>query len=416
MVRRARSLVVVLLAISSFLSVLLFVANNSKLNVQKPDAHADTINEGYHAHERRENEGQEAKRKEKREQLQQNIRVREKMQVEEEKRAALKGIQNEESYDKERKEMLAKEGFWGNEVEEVARAPVNTLKMEKVMRERREMLKARCVEMVSAAQRNKPPNSKEFLVSKKYQLMYCNVFKAASSTWLTHYLKMAGVSSQQIATYRDSPVEAARRFYPRPSPSDLQYYSRDLHYTSFLIVRDPFQRLLSAYRDKIEFNKQDYYSSLRCRIQEASYILPELKDKQKPEELKPEFIGQQKKCSPSFRKFVEFVLSEEEKGNDHNEHWAPYYRFCTPCQFPFDYILHFETLTEDETFLLEKVPGLKDVLTSERFHSSHTDYSSVTPQYFAQLPRPLLVALYTLYRTDFEIFGYSFDRYFDIVT
>ncbi|KAK4328898.1 hypothetical protein Pmani_000707 [Petrolisthes manimaculis] len=415
MVRRARSLVVLLLAISSFLSVLLFVSNNSKLNLQKPDVHGDTINEVNHAHERRENEGQEAKRQEKREHLQQNLRVKEeKKVVEEEKKKAssLKGIQKEESYDKERKAVLVK---GGHEVDEVVRTPVHTLKMEKVMKERREMLQARCVEMVSPTQRNKPPNSREFLVSKKYQLMYCNVFKAASSTWLNHYLKMAGVHLQHSDS--SSPVEAARKLYPRPSPSDLQYYSRDLHYISFLIVRDPFQRFLSAYRDKIESNKQSFYRSLRCQVQKASYILPELKDKQKPAELQRESIGQQEEtCSPSFRKFVEFVLSEEEKGNEHNEHWAPYHRFCTPCQFPFDYILHFETLSEEEAFLLEKVPELKDVLTSTQLHDSHTDYNSATPKYFSQLPRPLLVALYTLYRTDFEIFGYSVDSYFDIVT
>lgn len=98
------------------------------------------------------------------------------------------------------------------------------------------------------------------------------------------------------------------------------------------------------------------FSSLRCDIQKASYILPELRDEhQKTAELQPEHVRGVLTCRPSFRKFVEFVLSEEEKGNDHNEHWAPYYRFCTPCQFAFDYILHFETLSEEESFLLAKV-------------------------------------------------------------
>lgn len=63
-----------------------------------------------------------------------------------------------------------------------------------------------------------------------------------------------------------------------------------------------------------------------------------------------------------------------------------------------------------------QVPGLSDVVSSERRHSSHTDYTAATPLYFSQLPRPLLIALYTFYRIDFEIFGYSVDKYFDFVT
>lgn len=97
------------------------------------------------------------------------------------------------------------------------------------------------------------------VVVGRYGLVWCNIFKAASSTWLTHFLMMAGVKRQEIVKYRNSPVEAARQFYPRPSISDLQRYKGYPHYISFLIVRDPFQRLLSAYRDKIEPTKQDFY-------------------------------------------------------------------------------------------------------------------------------------------------------------
>lgn len=78
---------------------------------------------------------------------------------------------------------------------------------------------------------------------------------------------MGGKSPQELQNLKTSPVEAARQLYPRPSPEELLSYlgsggggagvagegvGTGENYLSFIIVREPFQRLLSAYRDKIE--------------------------------------------------------------------------------------------------------------------------------------------------------------------
>lgn len=48
------------------------------------------------------------------------------------------------------------------------------------------------------------------------------------------------------------PLILARKKYPRPSLSELQRAINES--LSFLIVRHPFERLLSAYRDKLQFS------------------------------------------------------------------------------------------------------------------------------------------------------------------
>lgn len=287
---------------------------------------------------------------------------------------------------------------WASEVEELSYPPVNFSFVEETLRARRSEVEDRCRKTLSAEDLARPLNSKEFLISGRFSLVWCNVFKAASSTWLYNFLLMAGFTEEDLRKSSSSPVELARRrAYARPSPEELLAALEDPGATSFLIVRDPFERLLSAYRDKIESTKQKFYKALRCRIQQKARTKRTLD------------------CQPTFPEFVDYLLEERAKGNAPNEHWAPYYSFCSPCQVAFDYVLRFESLPEEEAFLVANVPGLSAVVKPHKVHSSHTDYGAVTRQYFSQLSALKLARLYDIYRNDFIIFGYNVTRYWEYV-
>ena len=69
---------------------------------------------------------------------------------------------------------------------------------------------------------------------------------------------MAGITHRELMTLRISPVEAARVNYLRPSINQLVDYLRKDNYQSFIIVREPFHRFLSAFKDKIEGNVKGF--------------------------------------------------------------------------------------------------------------------------------------------------------------
>lgn len=119
------------------------------------------------------------------------------------------------------------------------------------------------------------PNPWEFLVNKRFHLIWCNVFKAASTSWMYNFNILAGYSPQYLRKTNTVPLELARKRYERVSIEQVNYVAgtfpvvltannvcdfRDLQLEkamnqsiTFLIVRHPFERLLSAYRDKIMF-------------------------------------------------------------------------------------------------------------------------------------------------------------------
>lgn len=219
---------------------------------------------------------------------------------------------------------------WAKELEIVEVEEFNSAEVEKIFEQRRLLLYSQCKKM----DQDKPSvNSFEYLIDERHKLVWCSIFKSASSTWFYNFCLLAGIDTKRMEGSRTSPVQFARQTaYPRPSVQTLSS-ALSKNFTSFIIVREPFERLLSGFRDKIEA-VNSYCRKLQCIIAK------------KPTNYK---------CTPTFEEFIDYIIEEVEGGGALNEHWHPYSSFCTVCAVNYSYILHFETLTEDENYLISQV-------------------------------------------------------------
>ena len=76
---------------------------------------------------------------------------------------------------------------------------------------------------------------------QSHQVMYCENFKISSSTWATHFLRLNNITADPT-----TPLHALNKKVCHPLYGDDRNQFLNTG-KSFIVVRDPFQRLLSAY-------------------------------------------------------------------------------------------------------------------------------------------------------------------------
>ena len=134
--------------------------------------------------------------------------------------------------------------FWTEEIEEFFQ--------EQEMR--RNLVLERCSNSTTATttQQQQLLTPFQFTVDPPHHLMWCRVAKAGSTTWARVFLRLFGLRLRPNDTYHyhTKIFEAESVHLGQRSKVDYLEHDRD-KMTSFLIIRHPFDRLYSVYRDKI---------------------------------------------------------------------------------------------------------------------------------------------------------------------
>nr|XP_057906110.1 carbohydrate sulfotransferase 12 [Doryrhamphus excisus] len=249
------------------------------------------------------------------------------------------------------------------------------------------------------------------IVDDRHGIIYCYVPKVACSNWkrimiiLSESLLHDGLPPRDpLFISNDQAHNSSMHFTFNKFWKRYGKFSRHLmkvklkKYTKFLFVRDPFVRLVSAYRDKLEVGNEDFYRKF------AQVILRRYANQPTP----PSSVDEARAAGlhPSFSQFIQYLLDPQtEKEMPFNEHWRQVYRLCHPCQIQYDFVGHLESVEEDAAHLLR----LLRVDNVVEFPTSHgnTTSSSSEAHWFNTVPRESLRELYKLYEPDFRLFGYD---------
>ena len=237
------------------------------------------------------------------------------------------------------------------------------------------------------------------VVDHKRRVAYCFVPKNSCTTWKAIMANNTGVRS-------DVPFETLtkkgfiHRMLGEFGLSKETYSDKLQGYTKFIVVRHPFDRLLSAYRDKAFPNLKNgqihapYYRIKKSVLRRSSHNLT---------------AQERQSYVPSFEEFAQHVLMTS------NIHWNSYAFRCDPCHINYDYIIRLETLSTDtHMFLGDVYPEVSALPTSNAHRlaqsNKRTNDQSKTLKEFSELKSSTFFKITDKYQNELKLFGYKFNQ------
>ena len=228
-----------------------------------------------------------------------------------------------------------------------------------------------------------------------------------------HVLQFESVNDASSSLYFNPWKLSLERVFPDIIFKSLSNLSQIFSpsFTRAVFVRHPFERLASAYKERIATLPKDriqpepYYDGIRQRICRQYARFDSTRHRMSKGNPCAEFI-------PSFEHFVQYILMNTETAAGvarMDGHWKPYTVVCQVCKFQYNFIGRYETFDDDFTFLLKRLNVSDWDNRKRRGASGHTKWQY--QQLFSSLSDELICQLKRLYNDDFHFFNYRLEEY-----
>ena len=245
-------------------------------------------------------------------------------------------------------------------------------------------------------------NNDNVIVDPKHHVFYCAIPKVACASWRAALALLSGkLPDHKPATMHKIHNPEFLQTLGLHSPADLspsQLNKILQHFTKFLIVRHPLERLVSAYRDKFRtFNKWTRHFQLKYGRKIAMLYRQNVTTE-----------SLMNGHDVTFPEFLSFITDTSVPTRHRmNPHWETYQNLCHPCLLQYNHIVKFETMALDN-----------DVILNRYFHlGDNTDFfpkrniksvpsSEIMVQYYSTVPADLVRRVYEYYKVDMDMFGY----------
>lgn len=240
-------------------------------------------------------------------------------------------------------------------------------------------------------------------VCDKHKILFCQTPKVGNTQWK----KVLIVLNGRFPAVHNVPEylvhDHARNGLPRLSSLTPQEISHRLNtYFKFLIVRDPFERLISAFKDKFVKNPRNepwYKQDI------APVIIRKYRKSHRDSELTPSGLH--------FEDFVRYLgdVGDHRRRMDQQFgariiHWVTYTELCAPCEIQYSVVGHHETLEQDAPYIL-RAAGIEGLVSYPHIPPGITHYNRTkVEQYFSGISKLDIRRLFARYQSDFHLFGY----------
>ncbi|CAH1248432.1 CHST11 [Branchiostoma lanceolatum] len=245
---------------------------------------------------------------------------------------------------------------------------------------------------------------KQLIVIDKIKTIYCYIPKTGCTT-----TKFVLYNLQHNAN--ESDVDHELGWIHKQDFRLLKHYSKkeaDMRlatYNKLIVVRDPLERLASAWLDKFVHNPHrfSYIRRLQRKTLKKNWTKTTTKRSGSWNRRGSEGITSVVQSPVPFRDFIRSVIDNIYP----NAHWEPFFSLCAPCQVKYDFIAHTDTLAADFRLFFHKIGAVvKDSILPRQYP---TRGKAGLGNIFREVPTEDIRRIGEIYKPDFDMFGYSFD-------
>lgn len=228
---------------------------------------------------------------------------------------------------------------------------------------------------------------KHILVNDEHKFLYCSVPKVACSNWKRVMMVLDGqaIDSNAIKRVNHHSFTTLADFPPLVVKHKLQEYYK------FMFVREPFARLLSAFKDKFVLNNTAFHKRYGTQI--IRHVRKNAPVNSKGNDVK-------------VAEFLQYVVDSHVE--DMNEHWMPFYELCQPCVVSYDFIGSMENLESDSTHVLKQLNVNEQVSFPRQqnyYRAGGKGY--VKSKKVSNIPPGLMRNVLKKYALDYKMFSYQ---------
>ena len=317
-----------------------------------------------------------------------------------------------------------------------------------------EILQGRYENMIDVCKKQNSPSSETLSLCKhtviwrkQEKIAMCPVYKSGTTSWIHHLIDLSFAKKETKESAKMMLINGGDRkvtvdtLSKYESPSEWaryvhSYAIKDAPYniSGFIVVRHPFERLVSTYRDKLESYSRSFFENLARRVVEKYREraikqfgedrfneirnfrdrIPKLYNSQNPKFEKFD----DNPMLPTFWEFVQYIIYDYKKIDDEDvySHVRPIHEHCCLCdenyQKIFKYILKSEEMSTEELSFIKSIPGWEAKIDLKQpklnvQRPRHISSEDIAKMYFTQLSRDDVIRLYGLYELDFLLFNYT---------